>query len=159
VILAHLPAGYLVGRAFGVRSGPVMAAALAGSVLPDLDLIWFYLIDDRAFHHHRYWVHIPAFWAMVAGVALPLVRLLAPGMLRPALALIAVILVHIVLDSIGGGILWFWPFDGTMSVLVEAPATQSHWVLSFLVHWTFALEAAIMLTAAALFLAARKAPE
>lgn len=157
MILAHLPAGYLVGRAFGARAGPVMAAALAGAVLPDLDLIWFYLIDDRAFHHHRYWVHIPGFWAAVAAVVLPLCRIAAPQLWWPALAFFASILVHLVLDSVGGGILWLWPFDDRLIALVEVPATQSHWVLSFLAHWTVALEAAIILAAAALWLRARKA--
>lgn len=158
MILAHLPAGYLVGRAFGTTRGPMMAAALAGSVLPDFDLIWFYLIDERAFHHHHYWVHVPGFWALVAAVVLPLVRRAALSLWRPALAFFAAILVHLVLDSIGGGVMWLWPFDRTLIALVEVPPTQSHWVLSFLVHWTFALEIAIILTAAALVLAARKAP-
>lgn len=158
MILAHLPSGYLVGRAFGAQRGPVMAAALAGSVLPDLDLIWFYGIDGRAFHHHLYWVHMPGFWAMVAAVALPAVRLTMPRLWRPALAFFAALLVHLILDSIGGGIAWGWPASRDLFALVEVPASRSHWVLSFLTHWTMAPEAAIILAAAVLFLRRKARP-
>ena len=34
-------------------AGTLLWAAVMGGVLPDLDLIWFYLIDNRAFHHHH----------------------------------------------------------------------------------------------------------
>ncbi|MEM8593156.1 MAG: metal-dependent hydrolase, partial [Pseudomonadota bacterium] len=71
MILAHLPAGYILGRA--LKPAPyVMPAALIGSMLPDFDLIFFYLIDDRAIHHHRYWVHIPGFWVILALIVLPI---------------------------------------------------------------------------------------
>lgn len=134
MILAHLPAGYLTGRALGARRGIVLWAALLGGVFPDFDMFWFHLVDHRAFHHHRYWVHIPGFWAMVALVALPLIRLLRPALFAPACAFLLAIGVHLVLDSVGGGILWLWPFNDQLYSLISVPATQSHWVcpLSFI---------------------------
>ncbi len=155
MITAHLPAGYIVGRAMPVAPW-VMAAALAGSVLPDFDLIWFYFIDDRAFHHHRYWVHAPGFWLIVAAASLPLMRWRLPRHMPAAWAFFAALLVHLILDSLAGSIMWLWPFDDTLYALVQVPATRSHWVLSFLTHWTFAAELAIWAVAITFFLRQRR---
>lgn len=160
MLTAHLPAGYLTGRAFGAAGGAaggaVMGAALLGGVLPDIDMIWFHLVDEGAIHHHRYWVHAPGFWAALAAATLPALRAWRPRWLRPALAFFAAILVHLVLDSLAGSIMWLWPFDGTLYALVEVPATRSHWVLSFLTHWTMLAELAIWVAAAALASGARR---
>lgn len=151
MILAHLPAGYLIGRAFGAKRGWVKAAALAGSVLPDFDLFWFYFVDDRAFHHHRYWVHVPGFWLACGIVVLPLIRMFRPGWLAPAAVFLVSILVHLILDSVGGGIMWLWPFSNHLFSLTTVPATQSHWILSFILHWSFLSEVVIIATALWLF--------
>lgn len=85
MITAHLPAGYVTGRCFASR-GPVLAAALLGGILPDFDLIWFYWIEHRAFHHHAYWVHIPLFWTVVAALCLPVIGRWQRHWLLPAIA-------------------------------------------------------------------------
>ncbi|GHC45751.1 metal-dependent hydrolase [Neogemmobacter tilapiae] len=144
MILAHLPAGYLTGRAMGARRGLVLWAALLGGVFPDFDMFWFHLVDQGSVHHHRYPVHIPGFWALVALIALPLIRLMRPALFAPACAFLAAIAVHLVLDSVGGGILWLWPFNDQLYSLIKVPATQSHWVLSFIFHWSFLAEIAIV---------------
>lgn len=149
MITAHLPAGYVTGRAF-VRSGPLLWAALAGGVLPDLDLIWFYFVDDRSLHHHHYWVHIPAFWALLALILLPMARWRGLHWFRPSLAFFAAIMVHLILDTLAGDIKWLWPLSDRFFHLVTIPATQNHWVLNFILHPVFLVELAIW--AAALFL-------
>ena len=68
MLIAHLPSGYLLGRGAGAK-GRLMAAALAGSVFPDLDMIWFHLVDHGAIHHHRYWMQAPGFWLIIAALA------------------------------------------------------------------------------------------
>ena len=152
MILAHLPSGYVLARLAGQPRGLPMAAALAGAVFPDLDLIWFYLIDDRAFHHHRYWVHAPGFWLIVAALALPLIRRFFPHFLLPSALFLAAIFLHIVLDTLAGSIMWLWPSSDQLYALVEVPATRSHWILSFLTHWSVLAEVALILWAAVLFL-------
>ncbi|MFQ6550658.1 hypothetical protein AADZ90_022195 [Aestuariibius sp. 2305UL40-4] len=53
MITAHLPSGYVLERLW--PAAPlVLPAALIGGTMTDLDLIWCYLVDDRAIHHHRY---------------------------------------------------------------------------------------------------------
>lgn len=79
MILAHLPLGRVLGNVLGHvlhrRSNTpwLMPAVMLGAVFPDIDMLWFYLIDDRAFHPHLYWVHIPNFWFALALVALPVI--------------------------------------------------------------------------------------
>lgn len=157
MILAHLPSGYVLARLRRAPEGWPMAAALAGSVFPDLDLIWFYLVDDRAVHHHRYWMHAPAFWAVLALVCLPLMARRVPHLFRAAAFIFAAIGLHLILDSLAGSIMWLWPVSTRLYALVEVPATQAHWMLSFLTHWTMLAELAIILWAAALFLTRPKA--
>ena len=115
---------------------------------------FFYFVDNRAIHHHRYWVHIPAFWAVIATLTWPVLAWRGWG--RIGAVFFAAILMHLLLDSIGGGILWGAPFDTTLYSLVTVPPTQSHWILSFLLHWTFALELVIWGAAVYLFFVSRR---
>jgi inner membrane protein len=70
MLIAHLPAGYILGtfarNRWPGRSG-VMAAAMLGSVFPDIDMLYFHFVDGRQTHHHAYITHWPLFWA-VAGL-------------------------------------------------------------------------------------------
>ncbi len=149
MLTAHLPSGYIAGRLAPRGIPAAMPVALVASVLPDLDMIWFHFVDHGAIHHHRYWVHIPAFWAAVAALALPL--LARRGLLSTGLLFFAVIAVHLVLDSIGGGIMWGAPFDTRLHALVEVPADNGHWIASFILHWTFLAELVIWVWAIALW--------
>lgn len=138
MLTAHLPSGYVLARCLPKGIPALMPAALIGAVLPDIDMIWFHFVDDRAFHHHRYWVHVPFFWLVVASVALPLAWWL--GWLRTAFVFFAAILMHLILDSIGGGIMWAAPVSDHLFALVTVPPTYGHWVASFILHWTFLAE-------------------
>lgn len=149
MLTAHLPSGYVLGKSLPWEDRWVMPVALLGAVLPDFDLVFFFFVDGQAIHHHRYWVHIPAFWLMVAALSLPLLAWL--GRARLGLVFFAAIFVHLCLDSVGGGILWAAPFNTTLYALVTVPATQSHWILSFLLHWTFLFELVIWAVAGLIF--------
>jgi inner membrane protein len=150
MLTAHLPSGYVLARSLPTDIPRLMPVALVGALLPDIDMFCFHFFDDKAFHHHRYWVHIPAFWLAVAIVALPLAFWL--GQLRTALVFFAAILLHLVLDTIGGGIMWAAPFSNHLFELVTVPPAYDHWVISFVLHWTFLAELAIWLAALTLWL-------
>ena len=155
MLTAHLPSGYLLARVMPRSIPALMPAALIGAVLPDLDMIWFHLVDQGAVHHHRYWVHIPFFWAVVALFVLPVATRLRR--FPTALVFFAAIFLHLMLDSIGGGILWGAPVSGHLFSLVEVPATRSHWILSFIFHWTFVAELMIWAAAIGLWLQRKRA--
>ena len=157
MILAHLPSGYLFGRASGSCDRAVLIAALIGSVAPDFDMLWFYLVDQGQTHHHRFWPHIPRVWAGIAVLVLPLIAITARRWLAPAAAFLGAVMMHLVLDTVNGGIMWLWPFSDRLVTLVTVPATRSNWVLSFLTHWSVLAEIAIILAAAILLVRDRHA--
>lgn len=152
MFIAHLPAGYLLTRRMAARARPrgaLLAVGLAASVLPDLDLIWFYLVDDRQSVHHAYLFHWPLFWIALAGLALIGARLARWQAAVPfVLVALAALLLHLALDSIAAGIAWAAPFSDFEINLVEVPARHGWWVWNFVLHWTFALELAILAAAA-----------
>ena len=142
MITAHIPSGYILARSLGAK-GAAVIAAIAGATFPDLDLLWFYLIDDRAFHHHKYWVHAPAFVLLVSACLISALRIATPRHTLVGIAFALGWCLHVILDSPVGGTMWFWPFDDTIFTLVTVPATQSHWLLSFILHWSFLAEVGI----------------
>ncbi|QBY00288.1 metal-dependent hydrolase [Rhodophyticola sp. CCM32] len=151
MITAHFPSGYVLSRLAGWQKA-MLAAGMVGAVWPDLDLIFFYLVDDRAFHHHRYWVHAPAFAVLVTAVLAALVRLLRPEIMGVVLAFGLGWGLHLILDSLAGDIMWLWPMSNALYALFSVPATQDHWMLSFILHWTFLAELIIWVAALWLWL-------
>lgn len=114
MFVAHLPAGYLAGRIVSCerRSGRWWCAALVGSVFPDLDMLYFYLIDGQQSLHHHYWTHLPFVW-------LCLTPILA---LHPVSRIFVLnVFGHLVLDTVAGGILWLWPWHPASFVLFQVP--------------------------------------
>ncbi|MGL5011199.1 MAG: metal-dependent hydrolase [Paracoccaceae bacterium] len=149
MLTAHLPSGYILGRTWPRHVPALMPVALLGAVIPDFDMFWFHVVDDGAIHHHRYWVHIPVFWLAVAAAALPVAWWL--GVVRTAVVFFAAVFMHLVLDTISGGIMWGAPVSGHLFALVEVPANYSHWVISFMLHWTFLAELVVWIVAATLW--------
>ena len=128
---------------------------MVGAVFPDLDLIWFYLIDDRAFHHHKYWVHAPAFVIASSAVLVAAAKFLLPKAAPLTIAFTIGWCLHVMLDAPVGGTMWLWPLTDKLYVPIEVPATQSHWILSFVLHWSFLFEVVIWLVALGLYLQKR----
>ncbi len=160
MLIAHLPAGYILGTAARRRasSSTVMAAALIGSVAPDFDVIYFYASGGRV-HHHAYVTHWPLFWLVAAILILPLLRWLRPDWRVTGFVFFAAAMLHMVMDTIAAPLLWLAPFSFHEFELVRVPATHASWIVSFLLHWTFLLEISICLSALALFLMRRRRAE
>jgi len=149
MFIGHMPSVYLGITALRKRlTKPVFAAALIGSVFPDIDMLWFYFVDNRGHHHHEYLTHRPALylallmvaWGMRGRIGYPLVAFSIAG------------LVHMVLDTVVGAIAWGWPLSHTSHTLFVVEATHGHWILSFVNHWYFKIEVAITAAAAAVLL-------
>lgn len=156
MLIAHLPAGYLLTRRTAPRlakgrANPrrLVAVGLTGSVLPDIDLLYFYLADGRQTLHHDYWTHIPAFWpaaTLIIALLMMLARVAVPW--RGIAVFLSAIFLHLTLDSVAGGITWGWPVSQQRFSLIEVPARFDWWVWSFVLHWSFLFEIAICLWAA-----------
>lgn len=165
MFIAHLPAGYLLARglqrATGQRNAGFLATGCVASVLPDTDLAWFYLVDNRQTPHHDYLFHAPLFWVALCAIGWALGRLL--GMARAgayAGCALAGLLLHMALDSFAADIRWLWPFTDARFELTRVP-NQGYdwWVWNFVLHWTFAAELALCVCALGLLISdLRKSP-
>ncbi|MDA8708179.1 metal-dependent hydrolase [Hellea sp.] len=156
MFVAHVPVGLALARIImrQTLSVKIMAVAALGTICPDLDLIRFYIFDNHQRHHHDYWTHIPAVWALIILGWFALCKFIKrPFGILPTV-FFAAALSHLVLDSVAGEIQWLWPFSDKGFHLVTVPATQAKWYLSFLTHWTFGVET--LLSAMALFVAFRR---
>jgi len=106
---------------------------------------WFYLFDDLAFEHHNY-------WATVSAVGLSGIYGLPAAHQRATLGFLLAWFSYLCLDSIVGSIMWLWPHSNRFFQLATVEPIHSHFVLSVIMHWSFALELAIWLAALSLFL-------
>ena len=140
MFIAHLPAGYLLSQghpSLRRHATPLMVCA----ILPDSDLIWFYLINSSA-THHTLLPHRPILWFTACILRLVLRWIGAIGLGA---------LLHLSLDTVAGQIAWGWPLWNNAQPLVVVPATPGWWVMSFLTHWTFLIEFTICAAAAAVW--------
>lgn len=159
MFLAHLPAGYLLTKEIqrGMHEAKYLWVGLVASVLPDIDLLYFYFVDHRQTLHHEYWTHLPIFW-------LTLWAVIVIGNLRFKNRIVTMVshifflnvFLHLVLDTFVGGIAWLYPLGAQDIFLVTVPATHDFWVLSFLTHWSFFVEIAIIVWAIVAFAQSKK---
>lgn len=152
MFIAHLPAGYLLTRAIQRAahrpSRKLMALGLGASIIPDADLLYFYLVDHGQVHHHAYIPHMPYVW-LVAGLIAFIATMLAGKKFWQLGVLIVVAngLLHMLLDTLVGGIYWLMPFSDAFWQVTKVPAHYGWWPANFILHWTFALELLIVLAA------------
>jgi inner membrane protein len=167
MIIGHAPSGYIAatllhGRLFssGVSARAFIIASVLGAVAPDLDMLYFHLIDQRQHHHHSYFSHWPVVWLGLLALSLLLLRLRRgsqAAMLAVAFSGMGVL--HLLLDSIVGDIWWFAPLLDQPFALFSVPALYKPWWLNFLLHWSFALELALWLWALLLYRRRHKAAQ
>jgi inner membrane protein len=149
VFIAHLPAGYLLTKAIQYKtrnhSRHLMWAGLTASIFPDIDLFYFYLIDNRQTLHHYYITHLPLAWVAMSLIAWGIFNRVSK---KQHFILVGVVfanlMLHMVLDSIAAGIDWLYPLEIN---LVEVPARYDWWVWNFFLHWTFSSEILIIIAA------------
>ncbi len=156
MFIAHLPTGYLTAAAAqrcGLRARGLAAACLVGSLLPDVDLLWFYLVDAGRVHHHLYWTHWPVVWMALLLLALAACALsrgkdwaVAAGFLAGSA------LLHVGLDGVAGDVPLLAPWSMEFYAFVKVEALHSPWWLNFLLHWTMLVELALTITALAIFI-------
>ena len=158
MFVAHVAGGYLLTRAYlrtictasteyKILKNYLLLGMLC-SVLPDIDLFYFYLIDHRQHPHHTYWTHIPLFWILFTGFLFFLAKAVS-NKNRDLLWLILLLNteLHMVLDSVAGGIYWLYPFSSEKYRLFVVTSRFDWWVLNYIFHWTFLMELLIIMVA------------
>ena len=151
MFIAHIPAGYIVTKALQQRLGyqKYLWVGVLGSILPDFDMLYFYLVDNQQHLHHGYWTHIPFFWLCIAVVVYGGLHLSRRTVyLTAAHLFFAGIYLHLFLDTIVGKIEWLQPVSDVKIYFFSVPAVYDWWVWNFVWHWTFLFEVGIILFAA-----------
>ena len=150
MFIGHLPAGYLTSLGARLAGLPSLfcVALIVGSVLPDVDILWFYLVDNQSTHHHSYITHRPILWFAILAFGATFSSSLLKGLGTGGI-------LHLGLDSIAGHVAWLWPISDAGLTLVEVQPTHDHWILSFLAHWTFKVEIALTVVALVVFIYSR----
>ena len=77
MFIAHIPSGYILATSIlrymlrtPASSSAVIVAGVVGALAPDFDMAYFYLIDHRQTHHHKYITHWPIAWLTLTAIAL-----------------------------------------------------------------------------------------
>ncbi|PCJ30198.1 MAG: hydrolase [Gammaproteobacteria bacterium] len=151
MFIAHLPSGYILAtaivervRSLPVKASTVIAAGILGALAPDFDMLYFYLIDNRQTHHHKYFSHWPLLWLCLIMVSSWWCRFSSQSKIAFIILIFSLAgLLHILLDTLVGDIWWFAPFFNEPYALFTVPAVVKPWWLNFIVHWSFAVELAI----------------
>ena len=153
MLIAHAPTGMLMAavliklkpQAVSWQRWYLMGAVMG--LLPDLDMLWFYFVDHRQYHHHVYVPHWPIVWLSISVLAL-----VWYGIKQSKAAACAVLLgltgiSHMVLDSVVGDIGWLKPWHDGLYAMFEVSNRYSAWQLNFIIHWSFAMELGLLLLA------------
>lgn len=159
MFIAHLPAGYILTKKLQkkLNNFHYLWIGLIASILPDLDMLWFYLVDDRQTLHHKYWTHIPAYWLgilIVFTIVLYLYK--KKDYIFISVILFTNITLHLTLDAVTGKIDWLYPISNHSYVLIEVSPLYSWWVWNFVINWTFLLEIAIIIWSIAVYIRGRR---
>jgi len=129
-----------------------MALGLVGSLLPDLDIFYFYYIDLRQHLHHGYWTHMPLYWFLLFLLSLMAALILKkPGLRSATVVVFSNVCLHLVLDTIVGKVRWLAPFSSRDFVMFDVPAQYTWWIWNFILHWSFLFEVVILAGAGVLF--------
>jgi inner membrane protein len=158
MLIAHLPAGYLLSRAFLAAVPPgilgeverrrLLLAGLLASILPDFDLS-YHVLFDAATTHRSYWTHAPLFWLAAAALSCLAAHIRRQPKLHLLIAMmLANVLLHLGLDTVSGPIRWLYPFSDEYFRMVQVPRGPHGQLFSHLTHWTMLLELAITFAAA-----------
>lgn len=154
MFIAHIPAGYLIGRLCAYRAPDMNArdlviAGMAGGFFPDTDLFYGAIVDGGSIHHHLYWTHLPLFWLGIHALMVVMLKCCDSNRFSAQRSLLTAFLLgiwsHLLLDSVAGDI-WWWPWGEPFS-LAHVASSYSPWWLNYLLHWTGLIEVVIVCSA------------
>ncbi len=150
MIIGHLPAGYVYGYLLSNKIGAkyILLACIFGAMAPDFDMLYFYFIDNRQTHHHKYWSHYPIVWLTLGAIFCSIHHFLSNNKYTLfGMCFVGGTILHLMLDSIVGDIWWLAPFVNRSYALFTVSAVYKPWWLNFVVHWSFAFEITVSLVA------------
>ena len=159
MFIGHLPAGYLCttwllkNRELSTSTrNALLFLGLFGSIAPDLDMFYFYLVDHRQHWHHTYFTHWPSFWLSVIASSLIFGWIMRNQALAYSGAILGINgLLHLILDTHVGRIRWLEPFSDQWIFFFDVPSLYHPKIFNFVFHWTFVFEIALVVSAIYVF--------
>ncbi len=159
MFIGHLPAGYILTKTLQKKFNTTkyLFIGLLGSVILDLDILYFYFVDNRQNLHHGYWIHIPFYWMIIALIAIFVFWIFKKkDCIIASIIFFSNIFLHLFLDTIVGKIEWLYPITDKGYYLFDVSARYDFWVWNFVFHPTFLFEVGIVIWAVVLFFKTRK---
>jgi inner membrane protein len=160
MLFAHPFAGYLVTRPFWKKYQMdfLVPIGIIGSIFPDFDLAYFYLLDGERNLHHEYVTHAPFFYAVLAFLSFFVLYFIPKkkAWRLGALVFFVNVFVHLLLDTVVGSISWLVPFHVGVYRLFTLSYRYGHWVPNLVFHWTFLFELCLISAAIRLMIKDRK---
>lgn len=149
MFVAHAPASYLALRALeevrGERLRALFWIGIIGSLFPDLDFLWFFLVDHQSKIHHTYPTHVPFYWALVALVGISLSLALKSRFAALAIAVFTGdAMLHLLLDTFVGGIQWLYPWNRRLYSFFSIDLPPRPVWFGYQLNWTIWIEAGIL---------------
>lgn len=176
MLIAHAPAGYLIGKVLNLtvreKNILILPVCILGAVICDFDMIYQCFYDKMSQNHHAYWTHIPVYWSPLIPLAL-IVGIFSKKLSNLIWSFFAGVLSHLCLDSVIQGIKWCYPYKDEYYGLVPMKDIEiltnptkmfklfennffelsvRGWVYNLISHWTFKLEIAIVSVALLVFI-------
>jgi inner membrane protein len=147
MFIGHLPAGYILTKLSYSRFSHCIKNdrtylfwGILGSIAPDFDMFYFYLIDHHRRNHHKYISHYPVVWFVSIVMSIVLLKMTHKKHCLCMAIFSMSGFVHLILDSIAGDILWLAPFSSRAFSLATVPARYHPWWTNFMVHGSFVFE-------------------
>lgn len=164
MFIAHLPSGYILAKILEkklkqtkISKQLFFTIIMIGAVFPDIDLFYFYVLDNRSVHHHQYFLHWFSFWIPIFVISYLYLKY-AQYNCRSALITTlfsGAALLHIGLDTFVGDVWLFAPFIDQAYVFFEVTPRYEPWWLNFILHWSFLVELLIYIIAILMYLRAK----
>ncbi|ESK55718.1 metal-dependent hydrolase [Acinetobacter tjernbergiae] len=164
MFIAHLPSGYILAKALysklhstGIQTKSFFTIIMLGAIFPDLNLFYFYLIDQRSVHHHQYFPHWLSVWITIFLIALYCFKSFKSKFALLTCLFCSGAILHIFLDLFVGDVWLFAPFIHQSYAFFEVSSRYPTWWLNFILHWSFLIEILICLRALFVYFKSTKA--
>ena len=156
MIFAHGPAGFVLThflKKYWNKSLSrkqiitVYLVGVIGGLFPDIDLFYYYLVTAKTSHHelltHSFFIYFAVF------ILFFIIAFLIKNRFIWALNIVFFIGVfsHLAADSLGSGIMWFYPFSDFLFGLISFYFILNSWFTQWIFSINYSLETVILLLA------------
>lgn len=102
---------------------------MIGAVFPDIDLLYFYLFDNRSVHHHKYFLHWFSFWIPIFLISYFNSKFskYTSGLALAVVSFSSAALLHVSLDTFVGDVWIFAPLIDKPYVFFEVTPRYEPW--------------------------------